>query len=178
MLVGWRLPASAVSLVAFNKRAQEEMRERTADLPGLQVRTLNAIALAIVNGAAPFAPQPRRFATIDEPEVRRIIGSLVTFPRRRNTDPVAPWIEALGLARLGLVDPEVVERRYDGDVDGFASMFPRYRLALVTVDPRGPEHDKIRYVADPFGGVDLGGFDVTGIKGDWAKTWARGREPF
>ena len=79
---------------------------------------------------APFAPQPRRFSTIDEPEVRRIIGSLVTFPRRRNTDPVAPWIEALGLARLGLVDPEVVERRYDGDVDGFASMFPRYRLAL------------------------------------------------
>ena len=106
------------------------MRIRTRDLAGLQVRTLNAIALAIVNGVAPFAPQPRRFATIDEPEVRRIIGSLVTFPRRRNTDPVAPWIEALGLARLGLVDPEVVERRYDGDVDGFASMFPRYRLAL------------------------------------------------
>ena len=45
----------AVSLVAFNKRAQEEMRERTTDLPGLQVRTLNAIALAIVNGTAPFA---------------------------------------------------------------------------------------------------------------------------
>ncbi|MGD9705067.1 MAG: ATP-dependent DNA helicase UvrD2 [Acidimicrobiia bacterium] len=130
LLTSWRLPGAAVSLVAFNKRAQEEMRGRTRDLPGLQVRTLNAVALAIVNGVAPFAPQPRRFATIDEAEVRRIIGSLVTFPRRRNTDPVAPWIEALGLARLGLVDPEVVERRYDGDVDGFASVYPRYRLAL------------------------------------------------
>ena len=34
------------------------MSERVADLPGLQVRTLNAIALAIVNGSPPFAAQP------------------------------------------------------------------------------------------------------------------------
>ncbi len=57
LLTQWKLPPSAVSLVAFNKRAQEEMVERTRDLPGLQVRTLNAIALAIVNGRSPFAPQ-------------------------------------------------------------------------------------------------------------------------
>jgi DNA helicase II / ATP-dependent DNA helicase PcrA len=133
LLARWRLPPGAVSLVAFNKRAQEEMRDRTRDLPSLQVRTLNAIALAVINGVEPFAPQPRRYSTIAEPEVRRIIGSLVAFPRKRNTDPVAPWIEALGLVRLGLVDPRVVERRYDGEVDGFAAAYPRYRLALERV---------------------------------------------
>ena len=85
---------------------------------GLQVRTLNAIALAIVNGSAPFAPQARNWRTIDEPEVRRIIGDLVSFPRQRNADPVAPWIEALSLVRLGLVSPERAEQQYDGDVDG------------------------------------------------------------
>ena len=70
---------------------------------GLQVRTLNSIALAIVNGTPPFAPQPRTWRTIDEPEVRRIIGDLVSFPKQRNSDPVAPWIEALSLdpARAG-----------------------------------------------------------------------------
>ena len=125
----WRLPAAAVSLVAFNKRAQLEMSERTGDLHGLQVRTLNAIALAIVNGTRPFAGQPKRFTTIDEPEVRRLIGDLVQFPKRRNTDPVAPWIEALTLCRLGLVAPLAVERRYGGDIDGFAAMFPKYRQA-------------------------------------------------
>jgi len=130
MIDRWGLPAAAVSLVAFNKRAQEEMRIRTSEVAGLQVRTLNAIALAIVNGSAPFAPQPRRFTTIDEIEVRRIIGSMVSFPRRRNMDPIAPWIEALSQVRLGLVDPSVVERRYDGDVDGFAERYPHYRLAL------------------------------------------------
>jgi DNA helicase-2/ATP-dependent DNA helicase PcrA len=130
LLTRWKLPSSAVSLVAFNKRAQEEMVERTRDLPGLQVRTLNAIALAIVNGVAPFAPQPQSWRTIDEPDVRRIIGDLVDFPRRRNSDPIGPWIEALTVIRLGLVEPEEVEGRYDGDVDGLAATWPAYRTTL------------------------------------------------
>ena len=130
LVTNWRIPPSAVTLVAFNKRAEEEMRARTADLRGIQVRTLNAIALAIVNGRPPFAPQPGALATIDEPEVRRIIGRLVKFPRRRNSDPVATWLEALSAARLGLLPPEVVEARYDGEVEGFASFLPRYRAEI------------------------------------------------
>ena len=130
LLTTWNLPPSAVSLVAFNKRAQEEMVERTRDLPGLQVRTLNAIALAIVNGSPPFAPQPQSWRTIDEPDVRRIIGDLVDFPRRRNSDPIGPWIEALTVIRLGLVDPDEAEGRYDGDVDGLAATWPAYRKML------------------------------------------------
>lgn len=130
LLTEWGLPSSALSLVAFNKRAQQEMQGRTADLPGLHVRTLNAIALAIVNGSAPFAPQPRAWRTIDEPDVRRIIGRLVQFPRRRNTDPIAPWIGALSAIRLGLRPPAEVEVMYGGDVDGLADTWPSYRAAL------------------------------------------------
>ena len=126
----WRIPAAAITLIAFNKRAQEEITARTADVPGLQVRTLNAIALAVINGSSPFARQPQRFNTIDEPEVRRLISRLVKFPRVRNADPVATWIEALSLARLGLVDPAKVEGRYDGEVEGFAEAFDRYRAEL------------------------------------------------
>ena len=55
---------------------------------------------------------------------------------------------------------------------------PRYRLALVRVDPRGPEHDDIRYVESPFDGFDPGRFDATGHRGRWDSTWAQGREPF
>ena len=121
---------SRVCLVAFNKRAQEEMSARVADLAGLQVRTLNAIALAVVNGSKPFAARSTTMTTITEPDVRRLIGKLVEFPRKRNSDPVALWIEALGLARLGLRDPREVEALYDGDVDGFAAVLPRYRQEL------------------------------------------------
>lgn len=130
LLTAWQLPAGAVCLVAFNTRAQAEMRERTADLPGLQVRTLNALALAIVNGTPPFAPQPRRRPTIDEGQVRRLLDRLVTAPRRRNVDALAPWIEALSLARLGLRSPDEVEAAYQGDVAGFAEVLPRYRALL------------------------------------------------
>ncbi|MEO7372157.1 MAG: UvrD-helicase domain-containing protein, partial [Ilumatobacteraceae bacterium] len=132
LLTQWRLPATSVCLVAFNKRAQEEMSQRVAELRGLQVRTLNAIALAIVNGSAPFATQPVRLTTITEIDVRRIIGKLVEFPRKRNSDPVALWIEALSVARLGLRDPSEVEALYDGDVEGFAEMLPRYRQQLAS----------------------------------------------
>lgn len=55
---------------------------------------------------------------------------------------------------------------------------PRYRLAMVRVDPRGPEHDEVRYLENPFSGYDTGGFDATGIRGDWEKMWAKGKEPF
>ena len=130
LLGTWRVPADALSLVAFNKRAQLEIQDRTTDLRGLRVRTLNAIALAIVNGTGPFLPQPRTFRTIDEIDVRRIVGRLVHFPRKRNTDPVAAWIEALSVVRLGLRTPDQVETMYGGDVDGLAEMWPKYREAL------------------------------------------------
>lgn len=55
---------------------------------------------------------------------------------------------------------------------------PRYRLALVKVDPRGAQYDEVRYLDDPFSGVELGDFEATGHKGDWRKTWSKGKQPF
>ncbi|MDN4474637.1 helicase-related protein [Demequina sp. SYSU T00192] len=56
--------------------------------------------------------------------------------------------------------------------------YPRYRLALVEVDPRGAAHDQVRYLDNPFATTELGGFEATGVRGDWAKNWAKGSEPF
>ena len=55
---------------------------------------------------------------------------------------------------------------------------PRYRLALVRVDSRGAQYDKVRYLDDPFSATDLGDFEATGIRGNWAKMWAKGTPPF
>jgi superfamily II DNA or RNA helicase len=55
---------------------------------------------------------------------------------------------------------------------------PRYRLAMVRVDPRGAAHDEVRYLEEPFAGYASGGFEATGIRGDWEKMWAKGRKPF
>jgi DNA helicase-2/ATP-dependent DNA helicase PcrA len=130
LIRNWKVPSSAITVLAFNRRAQVELKQRTSDLPGLQVRTLNSVALAILNGTAPFARQAHSFTTIAEPDVRRVLSDLVNLPRRRNTDPLAPWIEALSLVRLGLREPSEVEDKYDGDVNGLAEIWPAYQRAL------------------------------------------------
>jgi DNA helicase-2/ATP-dependent DNA helicase PcrA len=129
LLKNWRIPPESLCLVAFNKRAAEEIKERTTDLPGLQVRTLNSLGLAILSGTGRFGTS-RSVQTVDESTVRRILEELVSFPRRANTDPAAAWIEALSSVRLGLKSPERVEMDFQGDVDGLPDVFDRYRAAL------------------------------------------------
>ena len=67
---------------------------------------------------------------------------------------------------------------YHNEVLTALNSAPRYRLALVRVDPRGPEHDDVRYLENPFARFDPGDFDATGHRGKWDTTWARGQEPF
>lgn len=133
----WHMPPASVCLVAYNKRAQEEMLARTRDLHGLQVRTLNALALAIVNGDGPFARRAGRVTTITERDVRSMLESClkragIKVANRRNTDPMATWIEALSAVRLGMRDPDAVERDYDGEVDGLAAVYALYRNDLAS----------------------------------------------
>lgn len=54
---------------------------------------------------------------------------------------------------------------------------PRYRLAMVRVDPRGPEYDEVRYLDDPFASVELGDLDAMGIRISWDKSWGKGTDP-
>ena len=124
------VPATSFTVVAFNKRAQLEIVERTRDVPDLQVQTLNALSLAILNGSRGFAPRAMRVDTIDKLAVRGLLDSLVKFPRRANTDPASSWIDALSRIRLGLRSPRAVEEDFGGDVDGLTDVFPRYRAEL------------------------------------------------
>jgi DNA helicase-2/ATP-dependent DNA helicase PcrA len=123
LLAGWRLPPAALALVAYNVRAATEMRQRLADRPELRIRTLNALGLRLCG----------RSATVDEPEVRRILSGLVDLPRRAETDPAAPWIEALARVRLGLAAPDEVEAAL-GDVSGLEPVVRAYREELARRD--------------------------------------------
>jgi DNA helicase-2/ATP-dependent DNA helicase PcrA len=123
LLRDWQLPGRAVTLVAYNKRAADEMRDRTPDLPQLQIRTLNALSLSLLSRAT-------QVTTIEERDVRAILDGLVDLPRRANADPAAAWIEALSAVRLGLQAPERVEAEFGGDVDGLPQVFDQYRALL------------------------------------------------
>jgi len=127
LLSEWGLPPTAVTAVAFNVRAAEELRQRLADLPDVRVRTLNALALRL-SGA-------RR--TIDAAEVRRRLDGLVPLPRRAETDPAAPWIEALSRVRLGMARPDQVADELAGELtDGrrLGEVAAAYRAGLAADD--------------------------------------------
>jgi DNA helicase-2/ATP-dependent DNA helicase PcrA len=115
----------AVLAVAYNKKAQEEIEQRCAGL-AVRTRTLNSLGLWVLTQAG-GGRQPQVLA---ERDCRDLVRALAPrTPRRANTDPIAPYLEALGRARLALVDPEDVEAERD-DVPGLAELFPGYRAAL------------------------------------------------
>jgi DNA helicase-2/ATP-dependent DNA helicase PcrA len=123
LLVDRGVEVETVLAVAYNKKAQEELEGRCAGLAP-RVRTLNALGYSLLNQAR------GRVRLLNEREVRRLVDDLVPArPRRANTDPTAPYLEALSLIRLGLRDPAEVEAERD-DVPGVAEAFPRYRAAL------------------------------------------------
>ncbi len=117
-------PPASVVAVAYNRKAREEMVSRTPGVGG-RILTLNALGYDIV-----AAGLGRRPEVLDVRDVRRILEPLVPKGARRlNTDPLAPYVEALSAVRLGLRHPlEVEDER--GDVPGLAEAFPAFRAEL------------------------------------------------
>jgi len=126
LLVARNWSTSSITAVAYNVRAKDTMRDRLSDIePGARnrIRTLHSLGNDILrrgNGNSRL---------IDEWEMRRRIEALVPVKPRANTDVYAPYLEALGEVRLGLVDPSVVEAKRD-DVAGFGNMFDEDRNKL------------------------------------------------
>lgn len=122
---GWE--SGVVTAVAFNKRAADELITRTEGL-GAHVRTVNALGLAVLNGAL-GGPSPSRPAVLEEHDVRRILDGLVDARRQANTDVLAPYIEGLSAIRIGLRDPAQVEASLP-DAAGLARVWRSYRDVL------------------------------------------------
>ena len=110
-----------LTAVAYNVKAADELRERTAGLRPT-IRTLNSLGLFICQMGG-------RVTVVEEREVRNIVQSLVKIPRKANADLVAPYLEALSAIRLGLLDPVAAETRFP-DAAGVSVAFDAYRAAL------------------------------------------------
>ena len=116
-------PESVVA-VAYNRKARDEMVARTPGV-GARILTLNALGYELVATGLGRRPE-----VLDVREVRRLLEPLVPRGSRRlNTDPLAPYLDALSAVRLGLRDPIDVEDER-GDVPGLADAFPAYRAEL------------------------------------------------
>ena len=165
---------------------QLEMQAR----PPRVVTAALVLPLAAVEAEIP-ADAPVHAVETKEVE-RRGVDLVLATERTLGRTPVEQAFNNPGFDVLSVRDGEdpiriEVKARIAGAEDFFVThnevltalnSAPRYRLALVRVDPRGTEHDEVRYLENPFGGFDAGAFDATGHRGKWESTWARGREPF
>lgn len=123
-----RAPAGAVTALAFNALAADELKSRTSDLltpDGPHVRTINSLGLWICNELGGRGRQ--RLASAGE--VREIVQRLFEVRRQANADPVAPYVEALSAIRLGLLSPAKAEEAFP-DASGIAEGFADFRRAL------------------------------------------------
>ena len=166
---------------------QEQLATRPPRLLGA------AVVLPLADVVDDVAPdEPLRHAVETTVVERRGVDAVLAHERRLGRRPVEqahnnPGYDILSLLPDGSTLRLEVKARLEGADDFFIShnevltgknAAPRYRLALVRVDQRGPQHDQVRYLADPFATTTFGDFDATGLRGDWAKMWARGTEPF
>lgn len=121
LLIDRQVEPSTVTALAYNTRAAAELADRVSEVPA-KVRTIHALGLSILS-------RHQSVRTINERDVRDIVGRLVDVQWRANTDPIAPYIEALAEVRLALRSPADVELSRK-DVPGFAAMYPEYRRTL------------------------------------------------
>lgn len=158
--------------------------------PPLIATAALVLPLAMVEADVP--PTAPMHAKETKEVERRGVDLVLARERELGRRPVEqafnnPGFDVLSTAPNGDTYRIEVKARLDGATDFFVThnevmtgknAVPRYRLALVRVDPRGPQFDEVRYLDDPFRTTDLGDFDATGVRGDWAKTWAKGKAPF
>lgn len=113
-----------ISALAYNRRAAQQMGERVNQASSSSsIRTLHSLGYHLLRR---FHPE----LTVANPfEVRAYLKELIRIPPQVNTDPLAPYLDALQTVRLGLVEPERLEQERD-DIPGFAALFPRYRRRL------------------------------------------------
>lgn len=128
LVVARKAPPAAITVLAFNALAAEELRSRSVDFVGPEgphIRTINSLGLWICNELGGGG----RLRLAEQTEVREILQRLFDVRRQANADPVATYLEALSAIRLGLVPPAEAEAAFP-DARGVAAGFDRYRRAL------------------------------------------------
>jgi hypothetical protein len=175
------------------RKARLELLDRQLEMQPRPPRVVTAALVLPLSAVQTDLPADAPVNAVETKEVeRRGVERVLAAERALGRTPVEQAFNNPGFDVLSQPDGEdpiriEVKARIDGAEDFYVThnevltalnSAPRYRLALVRVDPRGVEHDEVRYLENPFAGFDSGTFDVTGHRGKWDATWSKGKDPF
>ena len=126
-LVAQGVATSVITLVAYNVRAQQEIRSRLTDVPGISVKTLHALAREVLGNRNEYGEVPD---LVNELDTRKLLNHLIPPAKRRaNTDPVEAWVDAVAFARDTLSSPSEVETTFP-DISDFSRVIGNFRDEL------------------------------------------------
>lgn len=115
-----QFPAQSMLALVYNTRAAEELRQRVGD-NRVTINTVHAHAYGLLRRHVPG------IRVLDEREVRNALTHLVDVPKKANSDPLGPWIEAIDTVRATLISPEQAAETIGADLPDFARCFYAYR---------------------------------------------------
>lgn len=181
--------------VDIDRRLRERLslldrQELMSTKPPTLLTAALVLPLTMVENAVP--PTAPVHATATKGVERRGVELVMSRERELGRSPVEqafnnPGFDILSTNSEGDTYRIEVKARIAGADDFFVThnevmvgknAWPRYRLALVSVHPDGAAQDEVRYLDNPFATTDLGDFDSTGIRGNWHKSWEKGKHPF
>lgn len=169
--------------------------ERTARLDQemqLSAKPPRVVAAALILPVGLIRPAPAAQVRATEEVERRAVRAVLSAERRLGRIPTemphnnkgfdiesgqsnGPDIHLEVKGRIAGSDSVTVT--YSELIHG-KNLGERHRLALVEVSPDGPDHDRLRYVREAFGRLDLGGLPMQDTRLRWADMWERGEAPF
>lgn len=189
---GLEVKESSSVLVQKSEELQERLDQRRQTINAQRVlvpRSPKAVSFALVVPEESWSPEHARETERVE---RRAVEKVMATERALGRTPVEQHKLNPGFDILSESDDDLpirieVKGRIKG-ADDFVITFnevamsmnaqPRYRLALVAVDPDDPAKDEVIYVENPFEGMAFGRYDTGKLAVPWKATWAQGREPW
>lgn len=188
-----RISPDRMEAIAEELDARLAARTKQLDLETLlSAKEPRVVAAALILPAGMLSPAAAQHARDTAVVERRAVAAVLAAERRigRHPTEMPPNNKGYDIASTRDGEP-VVHLEVKGRLAGAdtvtvtyselihgKNMGRQHRLALVEVSPDGPRHDRLRYVADAFARIDLGGLPVTDTRLDWAKLWAAGSDPF
>ncbi len=191
--LGLQTRESSESLTRKSRELQERLNRRREQIDAQRILAprppkLAGVAVVLPSARDDVAERTRETERIE----RRAVEAVLAAERALGRHPVEQHHWNPGFDILSEVDGDLpirieVKGRIKGaetftitrtEVLEAKNTHPRYRLALVAVDPEDPAQDELVYVPNPFEGVSFGEYSTAKLTLPWRQTWAMGRMPW
>ncbi|MCB0011075.1 MAG: ATP-dependent helicase, partial [Anaerolineales bacterium] len=130
-LLNQGVPAEQILALAFNRKAAQEMTERlrARGVRRVEIRTFHALGYQILRDALGWRYSGEKEHQRTRQLLNQAVASQVSIPARRDSDPLAPFLEMLAYAKSSLPDLRTLKVELEEDSVPFEPIFQAFLQA-------------------------------------------------